>query len=331
MVEQAADAPYHHLADGRFRNPPGSPPRDASSGDFMRFFWGRMGDRGPVEVPEGHVAEADAVAQSFAAAGNPSVTWLGHAAFLIRIGGKTVLTDPFLGEIAGPGGFGPRRFVPPALAVDALPPIDVMVVSHNHYDHLDAWTIDRLPGKDRITVVVPLRLGDFFRRRGYIDVVELDWEQSHRIDGVEVTALPAVHFSRRSFADTNRTLWASFAIAAADARIWFSGDTAYGEVFREIGPRFGPFDLALVGIGAYEPRVIMKASHATPEEAVQMARDIGAKRALGMHWGTIKLTSEDPFEAPDRFRKAAESAGYAPDDAWILQIGESRSVPAAGG
>jgi len=329
MKQQADGAPYHHLADGSFRNPPGSLARNYSGGEMFRFLWGRIGDRGPVQLPDGHVAEAGQVTAGLQAAGSPSVTWLGHAAFLIRIAGKTVLTDPFLGETAGPAGFGPRRFVPPAMTVDELPPIDVLVVSHNHYDHLDAWTVERLPGKDRMTVVVPLRLGDFFRRRGYTNVIELDWEQSYQVDGLAITALPAVHFSRRGLNDANRTLWASFAFTAADARIWFSGDTAYGEVFNSIGARYGPFDLALVGIGAYEPRSIMKASHATPEEAIQISRDVRAQRALGMHWGTIKLTTEDPFEAAWRFRRAAVNAGFAAEDAWILRIGESRSVPAA--
>lgn len=321
------DRPAHHRADGTFANPPGSPKRDFSTVTFLKFFVGRMFDRRVPEVPLGIVlADAD-VAAGLEAAGNPGITWLGHAAFLIRLGGKTILTDPYLGETAGPAGFGPRRFVPPAVPVDELPPIDILAISHNHYDHLDAWTIDRLAGRDRMTVVVPLGLGEFFTSRGYAKVVELDWYQSHDIGEVTVTALPAVHFSRRGLGDANRTLWASFAISGPEARIWFSGDTAYGEVFADIGERQPPFDLALVGIGAYEPREIMKSSHATPEEAVSIARDLNARRVMGMHWGTVKLTPEDPFEAPGRFRAAARAAGYMDDDVWLMRIGETRTLP----
>lgn len=317
--------PAHHRADGRFANPPGSPPRDFSRRTFAGFLFDRFTDFSTPALPAGHVMTQADVAAGVQAAANPSLTWLGHVAFVIRTGGKVILTDPYLGKTAGPGGFGPSRFVPPAVAVDALPPVDILVLSHNHYDHLDLWTIERLPGKERMTVIVPLRLGHYFRERGYANVVELDWHQAHEVDGITVTALPAVHFSGRRLNDHNRTLWASFAIDSTDGRLWFSGDTAYGEVFRDIGARYGPFDLALIGIGAYEPRQIMKSSHATPEEAVQIALDVRAEAAVGMHWGTVKLTPEDPFEAAPRFRAAARDQGYGEARAWIMQIGETRA------
>lgn len=325
---QAAGRPYHHRADGRFRNPPGSPRREATNAEFAAFFARRFRDRSRPEIPDGHVLTREAALAGLAAyAGQDSVTWLGHAAFLLRLGGRTILTDPYLAPVAGPFGFGPKRYVEPPLPLESLPPIDVLAVSHSHYDHLDAPTLAALPGKDRVEVMAPLRLGAFFRRRGFRNVHELDWWERRRLGALEATLLPAVHFSRRGPFDTNRTLWGGFGFAAGGARVFFSGDTAYGEVFAEVGAREGPFELALVGIGAYEPRALMKASHATPEEAVRIGRDIGARALLGMHWGTVALTDEPQFEPPRRFREAAAASGYAPEDAWLLRIGETRALP----
>ena len=181
-------------------------------------------------------------------------------------------------------------------------------------------------GKDSMTVVVPLGLESFFTDLGYRNIVELDWWQRHELGGLEVQALPAVHFSGRGFLDRNRTLWASFAIRSKHLSLWFSGDTAAGAVFDVIGRRAGPFDLAMVGIGAYEPRAIMKSSHATPEEAIDIVQAIGAARAVAMHWGTVKLTPEDPFEAGRRFKAAARATGYGEDNAWVMRIGETREL-----
>lgn len=321
----AHHAPAHHEPKGSYRNPPGSPARSGGMLDVAKLAYRMWTSVRAPEVPAEHVVSPAEVPRQIAAAGNPSVTWLGHAAFILRIGGKVVLTDPFLGEIAGPPVVGPKRFVAAPMAPDALPRADLMVVSHNHYDHLDAATISAYPHKAHIQVIVPLGLGAFFTERGYRKVLEQDWWQSWTDDGLSVTTLPAVHFSGRGLFDRNKTLWASFAIASRDERVWFSGDTARGAVFAEIGRRCGPFDLALVGIGAYEPRDFMGSVHASPEEAVEIARAVGAKRAIGMHWGTIMLTPEDPFEAPQRFRQAADDQGYGADNAWILKIGETRA------
>ncbi|PKQ07377.1 MAG: hydrolase [Alphaproteobacteria bacterium HGW-Alphaproteobacteria-11] len=323
--------PWHHMPDGTFRNPKGSPSRGqarlkTAAPFFLEML--KMGRR-KVDIPENHVVPRDLATRALEAHvedGGDFITWLGHASFLIRIGGLTVLTDPYLTSYAGPAGLGPRRYVKCGVPMSALPPIDLLVVSHNHYDHLDERALARLDGKDRMTVAVPLRLGGFFRERGFANVVELDWHESHETGGVTATALPVVHWSRRSGFDTNRTLWAGFALKSETHHLFFGGDSGYGPVFSEIGEEYGPFDTALLGIGAYEPRVMMKASHATPEEAVQMGRDLKAKRVVGMHWGTVLLTVEPPFEPPERFRAAAADAGYPASDAWIMAIGESRPL-----
>lgn len=287
-----------------------------------------------VDVPPDHVVPRPQAQLALARARAPEyahrglVTWLGHASFLLRLGGKTILTDPYLTSYAGPAGFGPKRYVPAGIAIRDLPPVDLLVISHNHYDHLDETALQRLPGKDTMTVAAPLGLGDFFRARGFRTVVDMDWYQSLRLNELELRALPCIHWSRRSGLDTNRTLWASFSLTGPEGRVFFGGDTAYGPVFSEIGARAGPFDLALLGIGAYAPRAIMRASHATPEEAVQIGIDIGARTLVGMHWGTVILTEEPPFEPPVRFRAAGRARGFEDDNLWIMRIGETRFLPA---
>ncbi len=323
---RAADLPYHHLPGGGFRNPPGSPPRLATFADMSAFFFRRMAAPDPV-APAGHaLPREDALAGLAAAAGRDSITWLGHSTFLIRLGGKTILTDPYLGRVAGPLGLGPERYVAPGIPLEDLPPVDIVVVSHNHYDHLDASTVTDLPGKERIEVVVPLELGDFFRDRGYSRVHEKDWYESIRFGPLEVEMLPAVHFSSRTPFDRNRTLWAGYALRAGERRLFHSGDTGYGPVFREIGRRAGPFDVAMVAIGAYAPRRIMRSAHVTPEEAVRLVDDIGAATAIGMHWGTVVLTDEPAFEPPERFRAAARAAGWPDSRALTFRIGETRTL-----
>lgn len=328
----AQGRPEHHLPNGLFRNPPGSPQRDVDMRTMLRFL-GRMArnSRARVIVPDDHIVpERRAIAALRILNGADSLTWLGHASFLIRLAGKTILTDPYLSDYAGLGRLGPKRFVKSGIAVQNLPPIDVLLISHNHYDHLDEVTLRHLPYKDKIQVVTPLRLGEFFLRRGFQRVVELDWRQEFEMDGVTITALPVVHWSRRNTRDTNRTLWAGFSIRGAGQHLYFGGDSAYGKIFRQIGEQYGPFDTAMLGIGGYSPVEIMHASHATPEEAVRIGRDIGARRLVGMHWGTVQLTEEPPFEPPQRFLAAGRAGGYADEDLWVMKIGETRPLFAAG-
>ncbi len=320
--------PAHHTSTG-FRNPSGGAYAryTISAAGRWAFLWRRVFLPGePPAVPDGHVLhKLEALAGFDAAKGRSALTWLGHAAFLLRLGGKIIITDPWLSKHVSPlGALGVSRLAPPGIAVEDLPPIDILIVSHNHYDHLDAATIQALPNKDRITVLTPLRLGNFFRERGYGDVRELDWHESVRLGDVTVTALPGVHFSRRGLGDSNQSLWMGVAIEAAGQKIYFSGDTAYGPVFAKLGERYGPFDLAMVPIGAYEPLAMMRAVHATPEDAVALGLDLAARILLGHHWGTVVLTDEPPFEPPRRFRAAGRAAGIAADRLWLMRVGETR-------
>ena len=325
MVEANLD-PHHHRPGGGFRNPPGSPVQSATLRDFLRFL---LLDMRRARLPPLPPGLASPIPPDLGALADNELAWLGHACFAFRIAGKLVLTDPYLSRTAGPFGLGPKRFLDAAVQAEALPQLDLIAISHNHYDHLDTRALGAYRYRKDTQVVCPLGLGPLLKRQGFAEVIELDWWQDWRLGDLAVTCLPAVHFSGRSIADRNRTLWASFAFASKSddplgRKLWFGGDSAPGAVFREIGDRAGPFDLALVGIGAYEPRSIMQASHATPEEAVTIARDIGAKAAVGMHWGSIMLTPEDPFEAPVRFKQAALEQQFGEDNAWVMQVGEVR-------
>jgi N-acyl-phosphatidylethanolamine-hydrolysing phospholipase D len=320
--EAAAGRPRHHRPGGGFRNPPGSPAQSATLRDFLRFMFVEMRRAKVPEIPPGHVAASP---PDLAALRDDEIAWLGHACFALRMGGKLVLTDPYLTRTAGPFGLGPKRFIDSLIAARDLPRCDLIAISHNHYDHIDVTALKAYRWRSETPVVCPLGVAPLLERCGFEQVIELDWWEERAIAGLAITALPAVHFSGRGPFDRNRTLWCSFAFASDRRKVWFGGDTAPGAVFREIGQRAGPFDLAIVGIGAYEPRSIMQASHATPEEAIGIARDLGAKAALGMHWGTIMLTPEDPFEAPNRFRRAALEQQFGEANAWTMPIGGVRA------
>lgn len=266
----------------------------------------------------------------------PAVTWLGHATVLAQFGGVNVLTDPVFSDRASPFAWvGPRRAQPPAMALHELPHIDLVLVSHNHYDHLDEASVRALAaqpgGSPRF--VVPLGLAAWFERRGLHEVVELDWWQgcSHR--GLEVVLTPAQHWSGRGLHDRMATLWGGFAVFAPDFHFFFAGDTGYSPDFQDIRRHFshrqaaGGFDIALVPVGAYEPRWFMQTQHVNPAEAVQIHRDLGAKRSLGVHWGTFQLTDESLDEPPRALAAARTAAGLGDDDFFVMAVGQTRILP----
>ncbi|HEY9067811.1 MAG TPA: MBL fold metallo-hydrolase [Burkholderiaceae bacterium] len=322
--------------DGRFHNPPGSPVTDRSWRDAAALWWWFAFGAEKAELqpamPPGHtLPPAQAQAELAAHRGDEdTLTWLGHAAFLIRLDGRTILVDPYLGEYASPfDGLGPRRYAGPGLTVDQLPAIDAIVISHNHYDHLDLRTLRRLPGKERIKVIVPRGTGALLRDSGYTDVTEVTWGDMLDLGGaVKVRSVPAVHFSARGLFDRDETLWSGYVFEAPRQRLYFAGDTAYHPtLFKQLREAIGPVDTALVPIGAYEPRRMMTPVHVDPNEAVQLAHDLGARTLVGMHWGTIVLSREAPLEPPQRFRAAGRALGYAGPALWLMAIGETRALP----
>ena len=256
---------------------------------------------------------------------NPSVTWIGHATLLLQVGGINVLTDPQWSARASPLSWaGPRRLSPPGLAFEDLPRIDIVVISHDHYDHLDLATVKRLAETHDPLFLVPLGLKAWFADRGMNRVEELDWWEEREYKGVRFICVPAQHFSQRTLWDGNTRLWASWAVLSRERRLYFSGDTGYFAGFKEAGERLGPFDLAALAIGAYLPPEIMKAVHTTPEEAVQAFIDLEARVLLGIHWGTFDLAEEPLDEPPTRMLAEVRRRGIDPERAWILRLGETR-------
>jgi L-ascorbate metabolism protein UlaG (beta-lactamase superfamily) len=251
-----------------------------------------------------------------------AVTWVGHATFVVQIGGLTVLTDPIWSDTM-PGV--PRRLTPPGVAWSDLPTVDAVVISHNHYDHLDAPTIRRLPRDTPI--FAPAALGRWFTRRGFVDVTELDWWESTTLGGVTFDFVPAHHWSRRSLRDTCRTLWGGWVLTGQDGRrVYHAGDTGYGHRFGEIGARYPGIDVAMLPVGAYDPRWFMAPSHLDPAQAVQALEDLGAARLASMHWGTFVLSREPLLEPLELLRAAWRDTGRDRAELWDLAIGESRVI-----
>ncbi len=251
-----------------------------------------------------------------------ALTWLGQSCFYFRLGGLGIITDPFLGNRASPIRFsGPKRLVVSPLNLHHLE-VDIIVMSHNHYDHFCAETLASVTNKSRVTVITTLGLTPLFRKLGYQQIVELDWYEQVNVNELTFTGMPAYHFSGRSLWDTDKTLWASFGISGPEAKVFFAGDTGYGPAFQEMGELTGPYDLALVPIGAYAPRTVFASVHASPEEAIAMGRDLRASQLVGMHWGTVRLTTEPFWEPKDKFLNHPEGP-----ERTVMAIGETRKFP----
>lgn len=249
------------------------------------------------------------------------ITWVGHATFAIHDGDDVVLTDPHFGHRA----LLPARRFPPGLPIEAIPDDAIGVVSHNHYDHLDAYTVDTLPPS--VQWFVPLGLGDWFRRRGRPNVIELGWWQSAQYGRWTMTCLPAQHWSRRIGQATNTTLWCSWLMDSGDHRFFFAGDSGYFHGYAEFGRKFAPIDVALLPIGAYEPRWFMRYQHMDPAGAYQAFLDLGARYMLPMHWGTFDLTDEPLDEPPRELERVVTTRGDGMDRIRLLGIGEGWHVP----
>ena len=254
-----------------------------------------------------------------------TVTWVGHSTLLIQLDGVTILTDPQWSSRASPVTFaGPKRVMPPGLPFEQLPPIDLVLISHDHYDHLDLATVKRLAETHRPVFLVPLGLKAWFADQGIVDVEELDWWEHRVVKELTVTCLPAQHFSGRTLWDRNRRLWSAWAVAGREKRLFFAGDTGYYGIFKEIGKILGPFDVAAIPIGAYLPPSIMRMTHLTPEEALQVFADIQGQHFLAIHWGTFDLTEEPLDEPPRRLEAEVQRRDLDSNRIWVLKHGETR-------
>lgn len=305
----------------------------------------RKGLPPPPREPIPQVAADLALLHANARAGaamQPNVTWIGHATALAQLGGLTLLTDPIFPDRASPIGFaGPRRHQPPGIAVADLPHVDLVLVSHNHYDHLDEASVRALNAQagGPPLFVVPLGLKAWLASHGIANAVELDWWQGHKLAApageVEVMVVPAQHWSARGLNDRMNTLWGGFAVFASDCHLFFAGDTGYSRDFRDMRERFahrqslaagGGFDIAFLPLGAYEPRWFMVTQHVNVDEAIKIHIDLGAKRSLGVHWGTFELTDEALDEPPRVLAGKRAAQGLRDDEFFVMAIGQTRPI-----
>lgn len=339
----------HRARNGRFINPwPGAAPHRLR--EFLRWTLtdrrrNRSGQSGELNPDRGQRRERTTVERTTfplvapdfpdrAAAGEIVMTWVGHSSFLLQMDGINILLDPVWGERASPVSFaGPRRHVPPGVRFESLPPVDVIIISHDHYDHLDRYTVGRLVREHSSAVwVAPLGVGAWLARRGAAVAAELDWWSAATVRGLLVSCTPAQHFSGRRLTGRNATVWCGWAIRSGSAAVLFAGDTGLHPEFGEITRRFGPFDAAFMPIGAYAPRWFMRPVHMSPDEAVAAYREIvranGGRPVtfVAMHWGTFRLTDEPMDEPPALARAAWYAAGLDPELLWVARHGETRRI-----
>ena len=316
----------HRDADGFHNNYP-QPPR----GSFWRWKWDQIRDGVPHAPPGGwRIPFERTDAASLREPPAPQLTWIGHSTFLLQAGGMNILTDPQFSERASPVAFaGPRRAVELPIALDALPRIDVVLISHNHYDHLDLPTVRRLAGQagGSPLFLVPLGLKEWFAGNGMERVEELDWWQARDAGAARFTFVPVQHWSKRTLWDANQSLWGGWAMHVAGLRIIHTGDLGLSRDTQDIGERLGPFDLALIPIGAYEPRWFMQATHVNVLEALQVRADLRAARAIGMHWGTFEGLTDEPLDEPPQVLARLRAERGLPVGAFdAMKIGETRPI-----
>jgi L-ascorbate metabolism protein UlaG (beta-lactamase superfamily) len=316
--------PYHHLPNGTFRNPEGSPERKGGVNWSYRAF-NKEKKKLDMTVPKEHVLDKKIVLSNLEKYKDDDyIAWIGHATYLIKLGDTIIITDPVFSKNAGPLMFGPKRFTEAALKLNEIPKTNLFLLTHNHYDHQDMRTIRKYPYKNS-KVLVPLNLGKYFTRYRFKDVNEMDWYDEIQVNNnLKVTLLPAVHWSKRSLTDTNKTLWGNFLIEYKGKKIFFACDTGYGNIYKKLGEKYGPIDLTLINIGAYNFKPMFDKSiyHTSPEEALNVAQDLKSKKVIGMHWGTFVLSLEPIMEPPVRFKNNAEKYGFEKNDAIIFKIGQ---------
>lgn len=328
------ETPAHHTAKG-FRNPHLPQEEKQHFREFMKWYLG-FGPQEAPAIPRGEVPEyrAEVVPPDLNHLSGPrpediQVTWIGHSTFLLQFDGLNILTDPVFSTYASPVPVGAaRRRAPPGVSLAQLPRIDVVIISHNHYDHLDAATIKELGNRPRY--FVPLGLKEWFSRRGIDNVVELDWWQTAEHGPVRGHCVPAQHFANRGPADRNDTLWCGWVLETSRGKVYFAGDSGYSPDFREIGRRLGPMCLSFIPIGAYYPRWALRDMHLDPREAVLVHREVGSRQSIAMHWGTFRFGLEPLAEPPRYLKKSLEEAQVPPEAFVVMKISETRAYPWAG-
>lgn len=312
-----------HYDGRRFRNPNGP----AGHGLLGQLKWAALRQRRPWPKRLSNAVWGPLPAHL--PPGALAATFINQSTFLLQLDGVNLLTDPVYSERVGPLNLaGPRRVRPPGVPFEALPPIHCVLVSHNHYDHLDLPTLKRLGHRWAPVILTGLGNGRLLRRHGLHPVVELDWWQEHRVGpGLRVVYVPAQHFSCRGLHDRDRALWGGFVVEAVGRRIYFAGDSGYADHFKEIGRRYGPMDLALLPIGSYEPRWFMHKAHIDPAEAVRAHLDVQARLSLAMHFGTFRVADEGVEEPICALRQALAFYRVPPDQFRVPQFGQTIVLP----
>ncbi|MDB6029621.1 MAG: hypothetical protein JWM68_5844 [Verrucomicrobiales bacterium] len=318
-LETAMLAPNDHFDGKRFFNPSGASGK--SFADFLRWMLNRSAAKWPNFLPNHLPSHRIENCPS----GKTAVTFIGHSSFLLQIGATNILIDPVFSLRASPVQWiGPKRVRLPGIQMNDLPPIHLVLVSHNHYDHLDLATLRDLNVCFSPPVITPLKNKKLIASSGLENIKELDWWQSTETHELRITVVPAQHFSARKFSDRNKSLWGGFVIEGEGRTIFFAGDTGYNaEQFRTIGERYSHMDLAFLPIGAYAPRWFMKDHHMDPAEAVQAFLDLKAKRAIGMHFGTFQLTDEGIDEPVNALHRALSDKEISAEPFELLDFGET--------
>lgn len=316
----------HRGKDGFLNNYDNSP-----KPSVMKWYWQRWTSSFPKEDPAG----APIMPVNLENIKNPrglTLTWLGHSAMLIQMQGMNVLTDPALSERVSPVSWaGPKRYGSLPMELKDLPPIDVVVISHSHYDHLDLPSLKNINqmNEGRTKFLVPLGNKEFLQNEGILQVEEFDWWQSTKVGSLQFTFAPAQHWTTRSLFSRNQTLWGGWMIKGGEQQVYFAGDTGYSKDFQDIYQRLGAVDVALVPIGAYAPRWFMKLQHADTDEAVQIHKDLHAKLSLPIHWGTFKLSDELLTEPPEKLRESLQKANLPLEVFPVLKRGQTVTVDEA--
>jgi L-ascorbate metabolism protein UlaG (beta-lactamase superfamily) len=314
--------PSDHFDGQRFHN---AEPFDKGWRDLLRYYrtrepgvWVRDMGIAPGPPPQQRVGP-----------GELRVTVVNHATVLIQADGLNVLTDPIWSERASPVSWaGPRRFVPPGLRFEDLPPIDLVLISHNHFDHMDLPTLRRLEAAHRPLFVAGLGERGFLQARGLTRVTELDWWQALPLpNGCQLWGVPTRHWTGRGFGARNRSLWLGFVLGTRGGPVYFAGDTGYADHFRQTAARFGPMRLALLPIGAYEPRWLTAYQHMDPAEAVRAHQDLQARQSLAVHFGTFELSDEDQQQPPADLARARDAAGLPPHAFTAPAFGAGHDLP----